>query len=143
MGNLIEIVTAAEFSEIETVWEASVRASHSFLKEEDIRAYKAMFPDCLVPLSVYCIKQEDAIAGFIGVSGRKIEVLFVRPDLRSNGIGKRLMEFAIDHLAVDQVDVNEQNQAALAFYLHLGFMVAGRSERDGLNKPYPLLHLQR
>jgi hypothetical protein len=40
------------------------------------------------------------------------------------------------------VDVNEQNPQAVGFYLHIGCEVVGRSELDGMGKPYPLLHLR-
>ncbi|GEM_PF-4175267 len=33
------------------------------------------------------------------------------------------------------IDVNEQNEVALGFYLHCGFEVTGRSAVDGLGKP--------
>jgi putative acetyltransferase len=56
------------------------------------------------------------------------------------GIGRRL----VDHVArPTTVDVNEQNQAGVAFYRRLGFEVTGRSERDAEGRPYPLLHLRR
>lgn len=42
-----------------------------------------------------------------------------------------------------KVDVNEENPQALAFYLHMGFNIAGRSEVDGNGKPHPLLFLQK
>ena len=38
--------------------------------------------------------------------------------------------------------MNEQNEQAVGFYLHQGFVIAGRSELDGTGKPYPILHLQ-
>jgi putative acetyltransferase len=41
------------------------------------------------------------------------------------------------------VDVNEQNPAAVGFYERLGFVVVGRSPRDGSGRPFPLLHLRR
>ncbi|TMD66902.1 MAG: GNAT family N-acetyltransferase [Chloroflexi bacterium] len=40
------------------------------------------------------------------------------------------------------VDVNEQNDQALGFYLRMGFVVVGRSELDSNGKPYPLLHMR-
>ena len=40
------------------------------------------------------------------------------------------------------LDVNEQNEQALGFYLHMGLEVVGRSERDDFGKPYPLLHMR-
>jgi putative acetyltransferase len=38
--------------------------------------------------------------------------------------------------------VNEQNDQALVYYLRMGFEVVGRSELDGTDKPYPLLHMR-
>jgi hypothetical protein len=40
------------------------------------------------------------------------------------------------------VDVNEQNGQAVGFYLRMGFATEGRSELDGMGKPYPLLHMR-
>jgi putative acetyltransferase len=40
------------------------------------------------------------------------------------------------------VDVNEQNEQAVGFYLKMGFQVEGRSDEDGFGKPYPLLHMR-
>jgi putative acetyltransferase len=38
--------------------------------------------------------------------------------------------------------VNEQNEQALGFYLHAGFSVVHRSEKDALGMPYPILHMK-
>ena len=34
------------------------------------------------------------------------------------GVGKQLLQYAIEHLQVDEVDVNEQNPQGVGFYLH-------------------------
>ena len=52
------------------------------------------------------------------------------------------MEYARDKKHMDKVDVNEQNEKALQFYLHLGFQIIGRDETDSMGKPFPILHLQ-
>jgi len=82
------------------------------------------------------------IAGFAGVAGGKVEMLFIHPDYRGQGIGKGLLRFAIDELNAECLDVNEQNPQAIGFYLKQGFEVIGRCETDGLGQPYPLLHLR-
>lgn len=69
-------------------------------------------------------------------------MLFIDPYLRGQGIAKMLLQFAIDHLNVTNVDVNEQNIQAVGFYKHFGFKVISRSELDGTGKPYPILHMQ-
>lgn len=56
-------------------------------------------------------------------------------------MGRLLVEHAIGQGGVTQVDVNEQNEQAVGFYLKMGFTVTGRSALDGQGKPYPLLHM--
>ena len=68
-------------------------------------------------------------------------MLFIHPEYRGKGVGKRLLEYAIFVLNAKQLDVNEQNRQAIGFYFNQGFEVVGRSEKDGLGHPYPLLHL--
>ena len=78
----------------------------------------------------------------MGLSDELIEMLFVNPGEQGKGYGKRLLEYAIQKKQMDKVDVNEQNEKALSFYLHMGFPIIGRDETDGMGKPYPILHLQ-
>ena len=78
----------------------------------------------------------------MGVYEDSLEMLFLHPDARGKGIGKRLILHAINDLKVKKVDVNEQNPQAVGFYEHMGFEIISRSELDGLGKPYPILHMQ-
>lgn len=95
-------------------------------------------------LQLYAYKDERGkITGFLGMSGSKVEVLFVDNLFQGNGIGTKLIDFAINKLKADKLDVNEQNEAAIAFYKRSGFVVAGRSEVDGEGKKYPILHMER
>jgi putative acetyltransferase len=68
-------------------------------------------------------------------------MLFISPDVRGKGIGALLAAYAIKSQGATKVDVNEQNEQALGFYLHIGFSITGRSPVDGQGKPYPLLHM--
>lgn len=69
-------------------------------------------------------------------------MLFIHPDARGQGAGKRLLSYAVRTLGATTLDVNEQNEQAVGFYLHLGFEVIGHSALDGAGKPYPLLHMR-
>jgi putative acetyltransferase len=122
-----------------------VRATHDFLREEDIQKMKPLVRDeYLYLVTLFGIRGADGrITGFVGVAENKIEMLFIHPDVRGRGIGKQLLKYATAHLGADEVDVNEQNGQAVGFYLHAGFKVMGRSERDGQGQPFPLLHLKR
>ena len=72
----------------------------------------------------------------------KVEMLFIHPARRSQGIGRRLLTYGVTALGATKLDVNEQNPQAVGFYRRMGFEVAGRSELDGTGKPFPLLHMQ-
>lgn len=77
----------------------------------------------------------------MGLAGEHVEMLFVDPDRRGQGLGKKRVLLAIHAGGVRYVNVNEQNPAALGFYRHMGFVMTGRSVIDGQDRPFPLLHL--
>ncbi|HVU10796.1 MAG TPA: acetyltransferase [Phototrophicaceae bacterium] len=133
----------ADVDQAVEVWERSVRATHDFVSAADLELFRPLVRAELPTLPVF-VAHDDVgkVAGFIGVSDGKVEMLFIDPVWRGQGIGRRLMEYAINTLNATTVDVNEQNEQALGFYLRLGFAVVGRSAVDGLGKPYPLLHMR-
>ena len=66
----------------------------------------------------------------MGLSDELIEMLFVHPDEQGKGYGKQLMQYALHEKHIYKVDVNEQNEKAHRFYLHMGFQLIGRDETD-------------
>ncbi|WP_166829666.1 acetyltransferase [Thalassoroseus pseudoceratinae] len=131
------------YEDLIAIWEASVRATHDFLPEEDIQALKPLILNQYFDAVdlMHAIDNAGAPLGFCGVHEGNIEMLFVAPESHGRGIGRALTEYAIKNQGATQVDVNEQNQQALGFYQHLGFTVTGRSPLDGQGRPYPLLHM--
>lgn len=142
MKHQISDISKEEYPDVMRLWEASVRATHLFLKEEDIQFFKEIVPKYFTAIHLYAVRDmEGKITGFLGVSDNMIEMLFVDPNIRGQGVGKLLINFAINSLKLFKVDVNEQNEQAVGFYQHIGFSVVGRSEQDSMGKPFPILHL--
>ena len=143
MAYRISDISQADYPEVMRVWEASVRATHHFLCEEDILLFKRLIPEkYLDAVRLRAVRDEsNRMLGFLGTSDDGIEMLFVHPDVRGQGIGKTFLDYAVNELRLSKVDVNEQNGQALGFYLKYGFNVVSRSERDGTGKPYPILHM--
>lgn len=126
-----------------TVWEQSVLATHHFLSPEDFTEIKEMvWAVNFNAFAVYCLVYNGNVAGFAGLSDKKVEMLFVSPGLIGKGLGRKLMEFAVNELLADEVDVNEQNTRAVNFYKKLGFEVYERTEKDGQGKDYQLLKMR-
>ena len=140
----IDHIKQEEYPEVVEVWEASVRATHDFLKESDIQFFKPLIlNEYLKAVDLRCIRGEsDQVVAFSGVADGNLEMLFIHPDHRGKKMGKALLDYVINQQAVRKVDVNEQNAQALGFYLKQGFGVKSRSEVDGMGKPYPLLHME-
>lgn len=123
------------------IWERSVRASHGFLTDKAVLEIKAaLIPDYFPAVRLYAVEDDGRLTAFIGLAQDRIEMLFVDASMRGMGYGTALLGFARDNGA-RFVDVNEQNPAALRFYLAAGFHIIGRDETDGAGRPYPILHL--
>lgn len=126
------------------VWDASVRASHHFLKEADIVRLTPQAEGALRHIqTLWIIKDDFEPIGFMGVQDRKIEMLFLHPDYFRKGLGKTLVNRAFDELDVEFVDVNEPNPEALKFYGRMGFKVFKRNEFDSEDNPFPILELKK
>jgi len=140
----IDTINKTEYNDVLELWESSVRATHHFLKEEDIQYFKPLILNTyLDAVELRCVRADDKkIVGFLGVAPPNLEMLFIHPDYRGNKIGKTLLRYAIDALNVHKVDVNEQNKLAVGFYNYFGFETFKRSELDTSGKPYPTLHMK-
>lgn len=126
------------------LWERSVRASHGFLSEPEILAIKEYVPGALASVPVLVVAKEDALPiGFMGIADAKLEMLFLEPEWFGRGVGRQLVELAIERYKVNSVVVNEQNPRACRFYERFGFRVVDRSPVDEQGQPYPILFLER
>jgi putative acetyltransferase len=125
------------------VWLRSVRATHTFLTEEDIQELLPLVRDvALVELEVWELCDEHGtVVGFMGLTDAKMEAIFLAPEVQRRGWGRRLVDHARRLKGSLTVDVNEQNEEAVAFYKACGFRVVGRSEVDSTGRPFPLLHM--
>ncbi|MDR1111149.1 MAG: GNAT family N-acetyltransferase [Deltaproteobacteria bacterium] len=126
------------------IWESAVRKTHDFLSDCDIDHIKPEVQQALKNIKqLYGFFDDKGIVqGFIGITDDKIEMLFIDDNVRGQGIGKQLLDYAVSNLGAKFVDVNEQNEQGVGFYNHLGFYVIGRSEYDEQGRPFPLLHLE-
>ena len=149
-SDYIEIIEITERSRELTqrlleVWESSVRVTHLFLSEEELKDIKKYVPQALreVPVLVAAKDRNGNLEGFMGIAGPMLEMLFVSEERRGRGIGKKLLQYGMERYSLEKLAVNEQNPLARGFYEHMGFTVYKRTELDEQGNPYPLLYMKR
>ena len=125
------------------VWEKSVRATHLFLSDREIKNIKEYVPQALNGIAHLMIDAGEAgrAVAFMGIEDGTLEMLFISPEERGKGLGKRLIEYGIESYSVERLAVNEQNPQAKKFYEHMGFHVNKRTGLDEQGNPYPLLYM--
>lgn len=143
--SIVENRTPQVIEALLQLWEASVRATHDFLTESEIARIGAYVPGALQGVChLVAAKREDgSLAAFLGVEGRRIEMLFVASEERGKGIGRVLVSFAAEQFSANEVTVNEQNTQAVGFYEKMGFAPYRRTQTDEQGGPYPLLYMKR
>lgn len=135
--------TPEEAEALAALWERSVRATHGFLTEEDVLAYRPMVLGALQADEIRCLllRSGGRPLGFLLTSGdTHIEALFLEPTFTGLGLGARLLSQALADGAVS-IDVNEDNPRALRLYEAFGFRQTARAPKDPFGRPYPILSL--
>lgn len=140
----LSTATEADLPRLFEVWESAVRATHTFLTEEDIRRLSPLVRDGLAAFgTIHCLRDpQGEVFAFLGVYEARIEMLFVHAAHRNQGSGRFLVRHAVDALGATFVDVNEQNVQAIGFYERLGFQTVARSDLDAAGFPFPILHMR-
>lgn len=128
-------------SRLLTVWESSVRATHLFLSDSEIKSIKEYVPQALNGIAHLMIAEEETglPVAFMGIEDGTLEMLFISPEERGKGLGKRLIQYGIKNYAVEKLAVNDPQ--AKGFYEHMDFQVYKRTDHDEQGNPYPLLYM--
>lgn len=130
---------------LEAVWESSVRATHLFLTDDEIRSIKKVIPEAIVNVQHLIVMKRDDNdpIGFMGVNDQMLEMLFISDQYRGKGLGKQLFEDGLQKYSINQLGVNEQNPLARGFYEHMGFKVYQRTELDEQGNHFPILYMKK
>ena len=96
-GMTIREAVPADRDELVEIWLRSVRATHTFLTEDDIHTLLPLVREELGgnDLELWVLTtQEGRSIGFMGLSDAKVEALFLDPDHRRRGGGRLLLDHA-------------------------------------------------
>jgi len=143
---LIEVseTTPVLIEQLVEVWDKSVRETHLFLSDAEIKNIEKYIPQALDSIAhlIIAVNDEHKPIAFMGIEERKLEMLFILPEYRGKGLGKQFLHYGIKTFSVNEVGVNEQNPQAKGFYEHMGFQIYKRTETDEQGNPYPILYMR-
>ena len=71
------------------------------------------------------VYDDGVVKGIIRIRDNEIEKLFIEPAFQSQGIGAKLLSFAVDNHGTDFLWVLEYNKRGIAFYERHGFKLTG------------------
>lgn len=96
--------------------------------------YKKNYENILV------FEEEEILKGFIQIKDKEITKLYVDYFFQREGIGSRLISFAIENYGVNHLWALEKNEKALRFYKKHGFIYNDEKKLEEGTSEY-LLHL--
>ena len=74
------------------------------------------------------IYDDGAVKGIIQIENQEIKKLFVEPVLQGNGIGSKLLTYAIEKHNANTLWALEKNTRAISFYEKHGFHLTGEKK---------------
>ena len=85
---------------------------------------------------------DGVVKGFILVQDGEVKKLFVEPVLQGQGIGARLLEYAVEHMGANTLWALEKNEGAIRFYQRHGFRLTGDKQLEDGTSEY-LVRMQK
>jgi len=130
-----------DFDALVTAWRAASVVAHPFLTPDFLDAEVVSIRDVYLPASEtwVAVEGEDVI-GFLALLGNEVGALFVHPKSWGQGIGRKLLDKAVQLRGTLTVDVFEANEIGRAFYTRYGFVATGQEVHEETGQP--LIHMQ-
>lgn len=91
------------------IWESSVKATHLFLSDDEIKNIKQYVPRAILEIPILIVAKNETgnPIGFMGISDKSLEMLFIEDKSRGFGIGKMLLNYGIENYSINNLTVNE------------------------------------
>ena len=88
------------------------------------------------------VRDDGVVKGFILVKDGEVKKLFVEPILQGEGLGAKLLEYAVEHMGANTLWALEKNTRAIRFYQRHGFQLTGERQLEDGTSEY-LVRMQR
>ena len=121
------VIRQYQNSDLEAVllaYESASKLAHPFLDEDFIAKVMKDIPEKYIPMADTWVADVDGeVVGFISLIGNMIGALFLQPSYHGRGIGKTLMDKAVELHGELEVEVFTENPIGRKFYSNYGFQL--------------------
>lgn len=128
---------AADMEALSAIWFDASRIAHPFIGEALLCEQRTLIETIYLPQAETLVAvHRGEQAGFISLIDDFIGGLFVSPNHQGAGIGRKLIDHAIEARVQLRLEVYTANTRACAFYRSLGFVETGRRPIDDQGLPF-------
>lgn len=141
---MIRALQKADINRVVDIWLDTNLKAHSFISAQYWESNYELVKEMLSQAEVYVYEDDQKIQGFIGLSDKYVEGIFVSEKMQSQGIGKLLLNYIKDRKDVLRLNVYQKNIRAIHFYQREGFEIQceGLDEATG-EKDYVMIWQQK
>lgn len=114
--------TVLDLQEVLSTWENASNLAHPFLSTDFQDQVRDDIPKLYLPNAETWVAEIDSnVVGFIALLGNEVGALFVQPTFHGKGIGKTLMDKAVELYGQLELEVFKANSIGRKFYAKYGF----------------------
>lgn len=114
-----------------SIWRSASSLAHPFLKETFVAQEENNVRTLHLPNAETWVLEDNEIPiGFIALIGDEIGGLFLEPSFHGRGLGKAMVDHAVDIKGPLRVEVFERNAIGRRFYERYGFVEVGQYRHE-------------
>ena len=117
-----------DLNDVLDAWYSASKIAHPFLNEDFLTREREMIATVYLPSpesETWVYEDAEKVVGFISILGNEIGGLFVHANHHRKGIGRKLMDFAVERTGSLTLEVCEENDIGRSFYEKYGFVKIG------------------
>ena len=131
---MIRIFKNEDLDRIMEIWLDSNIKVHSFVSKDYWEIVSGFVRRAVPASEVYVCEKDSIVCGFIGLQDNYIMGLFVEETKRSDGIGKKLLDYVKGIKTELTLNVYQKNERAVEFYKREQFVIETESVDGNTNE---------
>jgi putative acetyltransferase len=130
-ADVIRRYRSDDLEDVVAVWAAASAVAHPFLSAEFLAVERHDIATVYLPnAETWVWEPEGQVVGFVSLLGNEVGALFVDQKFHRGGIGRALMDHALELREELEVEVFTENVIGRAFYAKYGFQLMQKKVHD-------------